>query len=305
MHSRRVIIVLLAACSSPSSNPPPAIDAANADGAVDVAVDADIDGAIDAGPTSSAPYRIMAPPKIAANSGVRNRVIVVGTQPNGTPALHDMVLSFDRPGAGTYSRSLVTLDHIGASSYFSACDSTTPGCLGPVTLTAALASAPTVPVASVAVEIVDPIDVNPAKPCLGGGDVLYLKGSDPIFNGETTITNATWTFDRAYPEILTVRVTPPGMTDSWSLSFDVRYYAPFHIPDVYENVQKAVVGAELERDRPAMNVKGFGNECTTITGRYEVIAYNVTSSGADTFTIAFEQQCNNSNTILVGCVHHQ
>lgn len=283
MRARRVIVLVAAACSGggqPQSGP----DASN---------------------VPAAPYRIMAAPVLAADSRMQHRVLVIGTQPNGKPAYDELVLGFDRPGAGTFEPPVVTLGNLGATSFFRACDLSTPGCAGPVTLTAALASAPATPVAELAVAIVDPIDASPAKPCLGGGNVLHLEGA--ISNSPVTITNATWTFDAAYPVLLKVRVTPPGSTDSWSLTFDTRAYAPAHIPDAYENAQiSKPSSSDLERDRPAMDISGPGSQCSTIAGRYDVIAYDAINNSAREVTIAFTQYCNGSTTTkLTGCVHYK
>ena len=288
MRARRVAIVVLAACSGGGQ---PQSDAGG-----------DADTGIPA-----APYRIMAAPKLAADSSRQHRVLVIGTQPDGSPAHDELVLGFDRPGAGTYTMPVVTLGNLGATSFFRACDLSTPGCAGPVKLTAALASSPATPIAELAVDIVDPVEASPAKPCLAGGNILYLEGDDSIFNGEVTITNAAWTFDAAYPELLKVRVTPPGSTGAWSLTFDTRAYAPAHIPDAYENVQISnTFASDMERDRPAMHVNGLGKQCTTVGGRYDVEHYDAISNTAREVTIAFEQYCNGSTTTkLTGCVHYK
>lgn len=290
MRSRRITLVLLAACSGGGDNP--------------VSGDA---GDVDAEAVPAAPYRIMAPLKIAASSSIRNRVLVIGTQPDGTPAHDELVLGFDRPGAGTFSAPVVTLGNLGATSFFSACELATPGCVGAVKLTAALASAPMLPVAELAVDIVDPIEASPARPCLGGGNVLYLHGDDQIFTGEDTITNATWTFDLAYPELLKVRVMPVGAAGTWTLAFDARAVGNYHIPDAYENAQiHGTFSSDLERDRPAMHVFGFGKQCSSVVGRYDVVDYDAVNNSARKVTIAFEQYCNGSTTNkLTGCIHYE
>jgi hypothetical protein len=253
----------------------------------------------DAAASEPPPYRIMAATKIAADHAVRNPVTVVGTRVDGSPAFDELVLSVDRPGAGTFTEAVVTLGEIGASSVFQACDFGVPSCAGPVNLTASLASDPTTPVATVPIEIVDPLEVHPAKPCLGGGSVLYLKGNDLIFTGEMTFTNPPWTVTSTYPPAVAMDISAGGQT--FSLLFDARLYSPAgHIPDRYENATHAEV-----RDRPRMSIH-HGTPCTTITGRYEVTEFVVVASNVESFTIAFEQHCDGDpERAITGCVHYQ
>lgn len=275
--------------------PGPACDAGAADGGADAFI-------------SKQGYFLLANPKLAADSMVRNRVIVLGTAADGMPTADEVVLSFDRPDTGTYTNPVVTLGPLGATSFFLPCDFSTPGCAGPLTLTAALASAPSVPIASRAVELVDPLEVNPARQCLGGGSVLYLKGNDQIFNGETMITDATFTFEQDFGEYLIMDVAPPAANGSWKLAFDLRGFGSVSLyPDVFENAVKSIaVVLSSQYDRPALDVSGFGNSCDSLAGRFEVVDYVRDGTGVLTATIAFDQVCEGSTTTsLSGCVHYQ
>jgi len=302
MRAYRIAALLLAACSSPQQPPCPLGQCATVDAASGGADTGQADGTMG---TPVLGYVIMAPPKIAADPAVKNRVIVIGTQPDGTPATDAMVVNIDRPGAGSYTRPSVTLGPLGATTYFSACDGSVPGCLGPVKLTAALASAPTQPVASVDIDIVPPIDVNPAAKCLAGGNILYLKGNDAIFSGETTYTTATWTFDDQYQEYLIVNVLPQAATTPFKLTFDTRSYAPIMIPDAYEDATKSyTTTAGLVRDHPAIDISAAAS-CSSVSGRFDVVEYSVSNSGVVVATYAFEQHCNGSTTTgVTGCFHY-
>lgn len=256
-------------------------------------------------------YEIRVAPKLAANGTQRSRVLVVGTQPDGSPATEALVLNIDRSGAGVYTHPVVTPGSLGAATYFTACEQTVPGCLGPLRLTAALATAPTTVIASTQVELVPPIEVNPAKRCLTGGNILYLKGNDSIFTGETTITGATWTFGAAYSQMVNVTVAPAGATGSWRLLFHTMAYTAYMSPNPFEDARLAWDFSPWFQDadvyHPSMNIRGFGNECSSITGRFDVVTYDVDGSTntVRTVTLAFEQFCNGSTTASVsGCLHY-
>jgi len=212
------------------------------------------------------------------------------------------VLNTDRPGAGTFSDPVVTLGALGAETTFSACNLATPGCAGPVTLTAAFANAPGTPIATRAVELVAPFEVNPAKQCLTGGNMLVLDGNDQIVSGQTTVSDATWTFDATYPERVTLRVTPTGGTEFWRLMFDSSVYSPMLVPEVYPDAR----GAGGELDHPRMDVGGFGKQCASLTGEFEITELTIDGNGVAVMTVAFEQHCEGSTTTgLRGCVHYQ
>jgi hypothetical protein len=290
MHSRGVIALasMLWACGGGDGN------GSGADASVDA-------------PAAPLPFVMLAEPKLAADGRVRHRVIVAGTEADGSYATDDVVLSFDRPGAGSYVHPVVTLGPLGASSYFVACDIATPGCAGPLTLTAARASDPSVPVAAVDVELVDPLEVHPARRCLAGGNILHLEGNDAIFTGQTTLTDATWSLGDQFWERLSLQVMPSGATSSWQLTFYAATYAARLYPEVYDNARKWTgVVTPADHDHPLMNIRGFGQECSALSGRFTVADYQVDNVGVVRATIAFEQRCESSTTgQLSGCLHYE
>jgi hypothetical protein len=300
MFARPAIVLALAACGSP--HPATPNDASTSGDATDAALG-------DAPPIQPTTFALFAEPQLAASDTVLNQIIVVGTHDSdGSIATNTVVLSFDRPGAGSFTRPMVTLGNLGAVSEFVACNASVPGCLGTLTLTAALASNPTVVVATLQVELVAPIDVNPAKRCLTGGNVLDLHGNDQIFTGDATLTDATWDAGWAFEDSIIFNVTPNGATDQWQLAFDVQRDAPLFVPDVYANADKASPQTAVDEalDHPAMLIRGFGHDCDTVTGDFQVEDYAVNNSGAQNITISFEQHCNGDPTTMVsGCLHFQ
>lgn len=265
--------------------------------------------AVDAAPVAPATrYEIRAEPQIGADGVSRNRVLVVGTRPDGTTATDEVVVNTDRAGAGTYTRPQFTLGPLGGSTYFVPCDVALPGCIGPLGLTVALASDPTTVVATTTVQLVDPIEVNPARPCLAGGDMMVMTGNDSILTGMTTITEGVWTFAPAYAETVTFDVQPPGEIDHWHLMFNTKRLCPELFPHVYDDAVRAETIDNLQApDHPAMYISGLGHTCDTVTGNFQVLDYHVDGSHAVTaMTIYFEQHCNGDPTTMVsGCVHYQ
>ena len=132
-------VLLVAAGACTTSDTPPGLECGPGtilDGNTCVVPDAGL-------PPGPAPrYQIRAPIQIGADDETRVEVLVIATQPDGSPELADVVVNTDRPGAGTFTFPALSLGQLGATTYFVPCDQTLPGCLGPLTLTVALASAP-------------------------------------------------------------------------------------------------------------------------------------------------------------------
>jgi hypothetical protein len=262
-------------------------------------------------PATTTRYEVRAASQLAADATARNRVVVLGTRADGSPAVGDVVvLTTDRPGAGAFTPPQVVLGPLGATADFVACDRSIPGCEGPVGLLVALAETPTTPRARLRAELVDPALVNPAAACLGGGDVLHMVGDDEILTGEITIDEATWEFPRGFNEEVVVRVTPPSSADAWTLRFNAKRM-PYGqlLPHLFSDAVKAYDLSELQEpiDHPGMDISGFGHACDTVSGSFQVIEYETTNVHVVTrATIAFEQFCNGSETARVsGCLHYE
>jgi hypothetical protein len=243
---------------------------------------------------------------VAADGKTATRVFAFGSQVDGSPATDEVVLSTDRPGAGTFTHPQVTLGSLGAETDFVPCDQTTPGCTGPLSLTLALTSAPTVPIAHVATQLVAPVLLDPARQCLTGGNILYISGNDSIWNGTLTITDATWS-QIDYSDLVELDVVPsnPQQGTEWKLNFGVQTFGGELTPDFYPHAQRwwPVYGL-MAPLQPAMLITGSGQTCDTVTGSFTVDTYTSSNSGPNPVTIAFEQHCNGSTTTgLTGCLH--
>jgi hypothetical protein len=240
-----------------------------------------------------------------ANAITPNAIRVIGWDAQGAPALDPIVLGTSRPGSGHFTAQRLTLGLGGAQTAFVACDKSATGCLGPLTLEVALASAPAVPIAHVDVTLVDPALVDPAMQCRGGGNRLYVKGDDQIYTGEETLgPTATWT-SNSFSDAATIDVAMG--TDSFDLQFNtsrVQSVSMFTGPYLDATLaQNALIG-EQPVGFPAMNISRNGTTCSTITGQFQVLDIADTDEPSFTTTIVFEQHCEGSaTTALRGCVH--
>jgi hypothetical protein len=258
-------------------------------------------------------YEVRAARLLGADGVTRNKVVVFGWEPNGAPALDEIVLSLDRMNGGALTRTKLKLEQLGATTYFTGCDENNGGCVkGPLEIRVALASDPTTIVGKLAVEVVDPINANPAKPCLGGGGQLRIEGNDPMLNGNVNISTATWAFPQgAYQNELFMTVTPIGSTETWTLQFNTAAIPGNLLPrKVYEEVSRAELDhRDQARDMPAMYIRRTGYDCASIKGMFQVLDHEIDySNGArvKNATVYFEQHCNgDTSTVLRGCVHFQ
>lgn len=242
--------------------------------------------------------------EIPADGHSKFPVLAIGTNVDGTPATDQVVLNTDRAGAGMFMPAAPTLGPLGTTSYFVPCNATTPGCTGPVKLTLALASAPSVVVAEIDAELVAPTGVYTDAPCLGGGNAMFFDGNDYIYNGMLTVTQGTFTASGTSENHLSFNVTPSGQDQGmwWYLDFDSSMLGiPLDV-GVYDMAERYPFESP---DHPGISIDGDGRGCNTITGRFEVHdtardgSGNVTSA-----TVSFEQHCEGGQPVLDGCIHY-
>lgn len=261
-----------------------------------------------AGPDAAAPgatFEIRALSLMIADGHTEFPVLVLGSNADGTPYHGDVVLNIDRAGAGEYTDALVTLDDLGATSSFVPCNSTTAGCVGPLTLTMALPADPTTPVAHVDSMLGPPADVGSVTECLAGGNILHLDGNDYIYNGILTVDAATWGAEGDAQKIQ-IGIVPddPAMQGTmWNTEFETRKLGVDMVPSVYDMAQRLPLEAD---GHPGMDISGDGRSCNLLNGRFQVHEYDVMFGFVDRVTISFEQHCENSTTtVLTGCVHYE
>ena len=250
---------------------------------------------------SATRYTIRTSRTIAAGAPVE--VIVFGTRPDGTPATDEVVLNTSRPAAGTFDPPAVVLDATHRRVWFTPCDAATPGCVGDVDLTLALASAPTVPVAKMAVELASDEAVGSAEHCLGGGNVLYLEGKGFVHRGALTVVAGTFQRNGGTQRGEAVVVPADRIQGTkWTLEFSSVQLAMPLQPGIYRDAyQVPPIG------KPGMKVFGEGpfSACSgSYRGEFQVHDFVFTTS-VERMTVSFRQWCdtNLSTDVVTGCVH--
>lgn len=239
---------------------------------------------------------------LGANGHTRRKVMAFGTAADGTPLDDDIVLGLDRASAGSYDETAVTLAPLGATTYFTPCDGASSDCLGPATLTLALASAPATVLAHVEVMIVPSEDVSTVAPCSAGGNMFYIDGNDYIRNGMVTVEDPNDYVDGTADEV-EVYVTPTDPTQglSWTVRLDtidlgVPLTAGIYDADRYHTSTPGLAG---------LDVSGNGHGCGTVTGRFHLYDYTMVGSEVMSITASFEQHCDGMPELLEGCVHYE
>jgi len=199
------------------------------------------------------------------------------------------------------------LGALGTTSYFTPCNSNSSGCSGTFTIDLALASNPSVAVASTGtLHLAQPTGVGSAAACLGGGNVIFYSGDpgDWVFSGTTTITQGTWGASGSARN-LTVHVDPSNGTTQglwWNLNFSTRQVGQDMGVDVYTQAERAPFASP---GHPGIDISGDGRGCNTITGAFQVESIRWQGSALKDFTASFEQHCEGGTPALRGCVHFE
>ena len=247
--------------------------------------------------------RVVAP-TVAADGYSKIPVIAIGTDATGAPSTEPVVLQLSRSNAGTLLTPQVALLPTGRTIYFQPCNSNTAGCLGPVTVTMARASAPTTPIASVTVELVAPTGVSSAAPCLTGGNVMFFDGTSYIYNGMLRVEQGRFSASTATARELRLSVDPSSQSQGlwWYLTFSTDRVPTDLVPGVYTMAERAPFASA---GRPGIDVSGDGRGCNTIAGRFQVHEYQRSATGAfERATVSFEQFCEQQpSNVLRGCIH--
>jgi hypothetical protein len=237
---------------------------------------------------------------IGANGRTKRKVVVFGTKPDGSPVLDRVVITMSRPNAGTLRESALNLTTLGAYTYFVPCDSASAGCLGPVTLSVALASAPATTIAQIDASIVTPTNVSSIAPCLEDNKVLWVDGQGGILQTLWTVFAGSWFADTYSNAINIVVDAEDENLSTWLVEVNSRFVGvPLTPGTIFENARKP--SSQLD-GYPALGVTGNSYGCNTVDGRFQIHTY--TRSPVD-ILVSFEQKCDGSSLVLEGCVRYK
>jgi hypothetical protein len=242
-------------------------------------------------------------PEIAADGHSKTPVLVIGTKEDGTPATDQVVLNIDRPGAGRFLEPAPTVGPLGTIAHYEPCNATVPGCVGPLALTLALASAPTAIIARLDVMLVEPDGVATVAPCMVAPRTMYFDGNDFIYHGMLTVTDAVWSAVGSKTS-LSIGLTPSvdGQGLWWDLDFHSQQLGSDLVPGVYEMAQRAPFAAP---GHPGLEVTGDGRGCNTIAGRFEVHTFELDGGAVKRALVSFEQHCEGGAAMVAGCVRYE
>ena len=215
-----------------------------------------------------------------------------------------VVLTTDRPGAGTFDPPSLTLDEIGGSALFTPCASTTPGCTGPVEVRMALAADLATPVARVSTALIAPPAIGSIAHCPPGMNTLYLDGTGYLYDGELTVNDGTATVTggdrRAVIEIRPqhqyqgVRWTVDMSTVQLGMPLAVGVYTMAYNP---YSTQPGRAGFQVLGDLAQPN-------CVPISD-FQVHEAVFAANRWDRLTVSFRQYCQATLPAISGCARYE
>ncbi|MBA3465539.1 MAG: hypothetical protein H0T46_36740 [Deltaproteobacteria bacterium] len=239
-------------------------------------------------------FHVVAPAQIVADAARPVRVLAYAENLLGEA----IVFRTDRPGAGDFTQPTAVLDVASTTTRFAPCNATTPGCLGPLRIEIARASAPTVAIAAIAVELIAGPKIGSAERCLDGGNVLSFEGRGFVYPGDLTITDGVFRLSGGDARaVIDIVPSSPLQGSKWSLVFDTVQLGQKLLPGVYLDALQGAVG------HASLNVTGqtpFAACRTGLKGEFEVIEFEYGKQ----LTATFREWClDYTNQELTGCVH--
>jgi hypothetical protein len=256
--------------------------------------------------TDGGSYEVRVPQtNVPADGFSRLPVFSIGRLATGLPSSEAVVLTVSPSYAGTVSPSSFNLALLGNTSYFTPCASSSPACTGTFEIRLALASAPTVTVAtSGTLTLMPPMGVGSAAPCLGATSVIFFDGDpgDWVHPGLDTITQGTWSASGS-TSYVTVHVDPMNSQQGlwWDLDFSSAQLNQPLAVNVYRMAERAPFASP---GHPGIDLGGDGRGCNTISGAFQVHTISWTGSSLSELLVSFEQHCEAGTSALRGCVHY-
>ena len=239
-------------------------------------------------------------PVIDANGRTKRKVVVFGTNPDGTPALDRVVLTTSRANAGTLRDGALNLTPLGAYTYFTPCDAASADCLGPATLRIALASAPSTILATTDITLVAPTNVSTIAPCLEADKVFWVDGQGGILSTQWTVLDGAWWSETLSNSIqLSVDADDDNLS-KWNIEVHSTFIGvPLTPGTVFEDARRAT--SQID-GHPGLSVSGNSYGCNTADGRFQI--HKFTRSPLD-ILVSFEQKCDGTQIVLEGCVRYK
>ncbi len=243
--------------------------------------------------------------QVPGDGFTRIQVLGLGRNADGTPKLDAVVFTISRASAGTLNPTAATLAPLGANVMLTPCATPSATCLGPATINLALASNPSVVVASADFEIVAPPGVGSPANCLPYPKAMFFDGMGYIFTGTMLVTQGTFTNfnSQAMPKVISIHVDPSATSQgAW---WDLDFAAPSALTlgeQVYNGASRYPFQPPT---MPGLDVGGDGRGCNQSLGRFEIQKLTMTGTTLTELVATFEQFCENQPTnVIRGCVRY-
>ena len=256
---------------------------------------------LDAGPTR---YDLRTASTIRANGYSTVNLTLVDTNGDGTPSHERVVFTTDRASAGSLVSPAIVLGDRGGATSFLPCNSTDAGCVGPVRFTAALASAPAVPIAHVDAVLVAPPPVASITPCMVGGNVLHFESTS--FGTLPTRTITTDGVFDVFGAAWRARVQVYAAPDAYTLELNTKQLDIPLLPTVYDDAQRIGVAAAYQ---PVFDT---GHHPCGVISTFQIhsFTYDEALDDVTQITASFAAHCEffppdtQPTKTLTGCVHY-
>lgn len=232
-------------------------------------------------------------------------VLVLARGADGAPSRETVVLTLERPGAGSLEETTIALAELGSITYFRTCSTAqSPSCAGTQKIRVARASDPSNLLGeSQAFELIEPQGVGSTAPCDSYANALHFDGMGYIFTGIQTVTQGSFVPSSSGTpiEYVEIRVSPTasGQGSNWRAAFK----APDDLP-LQEQVYPMANRYPFEPPGVAgLSVTGSGRGCNRSSGSFQIHTLTSTNASVDVFVATFEQFCEeNMSNWLRGCV---
>ncbi len=234
-----------------------------------------------------------------ANGYSSVRLNIFGALADGGLSTEAVILGVSNTWAGSLSPSVTSLSPIGSTNViFSPCNAAAaPSCAGPVYLTLARASAPSIILAkSNPIELVAPKPVSGIDKCPKGATALRVHGE---------AVNDVGVVDLAPSENLDTRYDATG-SPYVSMSFPgwkFLFSSPGHLdPGVYDDASY-----NAPSGNPALSItKGSSTSCRGV-GRFQVHEFSFDNNKLRSFAVSFESACNPTSAapLVTGCFRYE
>jgi hypothetical protein len=242
--------------------------------------------------------------ELGANGHTKRRVLALGTEVDGTPIAERVIVGVDRASAGSFTKTAVDMGTYGATTHFTPCLATSPDCLGPATLTLALASDPSQIVATSPITLVPDTNVSSVAPCQDFDTKIYLDGNDFITTRILEAEEATWEPPTQFSNAFEINVRAPDDHIGFAtLRFNTIKIAVPMSPGIFEDARRAA----FEPDgHPGLAITANGHACNMLGGRFQVHHYTRdTATTQLDLLISFEQHCEFAPELTEGCLRYR